>query len=197
MRTFILRARKSSTSPNFNLSDLPKAGRMEIVASCIGNALWVSNNVRSDTVIHVVLEGPPTPPKTVTFTGGSIEGLSVDERGIAWLVQKALRKAIKMGSSETKDVAPGVIVSSASFEEMVKRHAEHGTVYYLHPKGKDIRTAELPEDVTFVFGDYIGMPEKSESFLEKIGAQKLTLGPVTVFASQCVTIVQNELDRRN
>ncbi|MBI4150669.1 hypothetical protein HY492_00935, partial [Candidatus Woesearchaeota archaeon] len=48
MRTFILRARKSVTKP-FDIDDLPAAGNMQVVASCIGNALWVSNNVRQDT----------------------------------------------------------------------------------------------------------------------------------------------------
>ena len=182
MRTFIIRARKSTTNPSFDVNDLPNAGNMQIVAACILNALWVSNNVRSDTEIHVVLEGPPTPPRTVTFIGSSIQDLPFDERGVAWMVQKALRKALKMGKHESKDAGPGVKVSDTSFEELVKRHAETSTLFYLHPKGKDIRETEFPENVTFVFGDYIGMPGKSESFLDNAGAEKITLGPVTLFA---------------
>ncbi|MBI4145481.1 tRNA (pseudouridine(54)-N(1))-methyltransferase TrmY [Candidatus Woesearchaeota archaeon] len=193
MRTFILRARKSVTKP-FDIDDLSSAGNMQVVASCIGNALWVSNNVRSDTVVHVVLEGPPTPPLTVTFYGAAIKDLPFDERGIAFFVNKAIKKSIKMGDS--KEVSPGVMVSRKSFEEVVKAHTETSAVFYLHPKGKDVRSVEFTEDVTFVFGDYIGMPEKSESFLDKLGAERVTLGPVVLFASQCVTIVQNELDRR-
>ena len=194
MRTFILRARKSTTNPSFDVNDLPSAGNMQIVAACVINALWVSNNVRADTEIHVVLEGPPTPPRTVTFMGNSIQDLPFDERGVAWMVQKALRKALKMAKHESKDAGPGVKVSDSSFEELVKRHAETSTLFYLHPKGKDIREVEFPENVTFVFGDYIGMPAKSESFLENLNAEKVTLGKQMLFASQCVTIVQHELD---
>ena len=196
MRTFILRARKAVTKPNFSLSNLPKAGRMEIVASCISNALWVANDVRDDTAIHIVLEGSPRPPLTLTFVGGAIAGLTVDEHGIAILIQKALKKAIKLKKGETKEVTPGVMVSTASFEEVVKRHKDRGALFYLHPKGKDIRKADMPEDVTFIFGDYIGMPSKSESFLDRQGAEKISLGPKAIFASQCITLVHNELDRK-
>jgi len=196
MRTFILRARKSSTSPSFDLNDLPNAGNMQIAAACVINALWVSNNVRQDTEIHVVLEGPPTPPRTVTFVGKDIQGLPFDERGVAWLVQKALKKAFGIAKADVKQVSPGITVSSSSFESLVKYHAEKGPVYYLHGKGKDIRETDFAENVTFVFGDYIGMPAKSESFLENAGAERLSIGPETLFASQCVTIVHNEMDRR-
>ncbi len=194
MRTFILRARKSVTKP-FDIDDLPAAGNMQVVASCIGNALWVSNNVRSDTIIHVILEGPPTPPLCVTFFGSSVKELPFDERGIAFLVNKAIKKAIKLGKG-TKEIAPGITVSRTNFEDMVKHHQETSALFYLHPKGKNIHEVKFPENVTFVFGDYIGMPEKSEGFLEKLGAEQVSLGRVTLFASQCVTIVQHVLDMR-
>ncbi len=192
MRTFILRARKSVTKP-FDLDDLSAAGRMEIVCACISNALWVSNNVRQDTIIHVVLEGPPIPPVTITFSGNDIKNLTVDERGIADLINNALRKAAKMDGI-TK-VSPGITVQKKSFEALVKDAVKTSTVYYLHPKGKDVLEIEFKNDVTFVFGDYIGMPDKSESFLDNVGAEKATVGPVTLFASQCITLAHNALDR--
>jgi tRNA (pseudouridine54-N1)-methyltransferase len=194
MRTFILRARKSITKP-FDINDLPSAGNMQVVASCIGNALWISNNVRQDTIIHVILEGPPIPPLCITFYGNTIKELAFDERGIAFLVNKALKKAFKLSKGETSPVSEGITISRNSFEGLVKQHQETSTIYYLHPKGKNIREVEFPENVTFVFGDYIGMPEKSEAFLEKVGAEQISLGGVMLFASQCVTIVQHELDQ--
>lgn len=195
MRAFILRARKSLTKPNFSVDNLPEAGHMEIVAACIGNALWVSNNVRDDTVIHVVLEGPPRPPLTISFFGDAIEGLTIDEAGIAKMIQKALKKAIKLKKGDSKEVSPGVHISDASFEEVVKRHQVRGALFYLHPKGKDIRKAGFSDNITFIFGDYIGIPSKSEVFLDRLGAERISLGPEILFASQCVTIVHNELDR--
>ncbi len=70
MREFILRASKALTSPDFNLNDLPSSGgRMDLVCRCISSALWVSNDLRRDTKIFVVLEGPPNPPRTIIFDG--------------------------------------------------------------------------------------------------------------------------------
>ena len=66
---------------------------------------------------------------------------------------------------------------------------------YLDPDGADVRDVKFEADVVFVFGDYIGMPAKSEKLLDRIGAKSVTLGRVTLFASQCVTIANNEMDR--
>ena len=67
MREFILRASKTVTNPNYiNLNDLPGAGRLDLVCRCVTNALFISNDMRRDTIIHVVLEGPNYPPKTVS-----------------------------------------------------------------------------------------------------------------------------------
>ena len=39
------------------------------------------------------------------------------------------------------------------------------------------------------------MPKKTEKLLERIGAKKIKLGPKMLFASHCIVIVHNELDR--
>ena len=61
----------------------------------------------------------------------------------------------------------------------------------------DIREYKFNKDPTFIFGDYIGMPRKTEKLLERLGAKKVSLGPQMLFASNCITIVHNELDRLN
>ena len=60
MREFILRAQKARTS-DINLADLPENGRLDLVCRCISNALFISNDLRRDTIIHVVFEGPAFP----------------------------------------------------------------------------------------------------------------------------------------
>ena len=66
----------------------------------------------------------------------------------------------------------------------------------MHKKGKNIREFNFRENVLFVFGDYIGMPRKTEFLLERLNAEKVSLGRIEYHASQCITIVQNELDRK-
>ncbi len=196
MREFILRALKAFTSPNFSLNDLPGAGRMDLVCRCISSALWISNDLRRDTKIHVVLEGKPLPPKTITFYGKELKGLSPDERNIASHIRLALKKGLNLKMNEEVEVWSGIKIAKKSFESLVKEKAKEFQLIYLHPKGKDIREFEFKEKVCFVLGDHIGIPRKTEKLLDRIGAERVSLGPKVYLASHCITIVNYELDRR-
>ncbi|MEK6816242.1 MAG: tRNA (pseudouridine(54)-N(1))-methyltransferase TrmY [Nanoarchaeota archaeon] len=196
MREFILRALKGKTTPDFSLDDLPNAGRMDLVCRCVSNALWISNDLRRDTIIHVAMDGPSLPPKIVSFNGLDLKGVRFDERDIAKHIQEALKRGKPLEINEEADVSPGIKVAKKSFEALVKEKSKTSQLFYLHKKGGDIREAELKGDVTFVFGDYIGMPRNTESLLDRLGAKKLTLGPVMLFASHCIIVAHNELDRK-
>ncbi len=191
-RTFIVRARTARTTSDFNLEDLPGAGRMDLVCRCISSALFISLDVRRDTVIHVVLEGPKEPPKTITFYGDKIKDLQPDERFLATVIRNAVSK--KLDNKEV-EVMLGVFVSKKSFEALVKDLSKTQLIY-LDSDGKDVREFEFKKDFTAILSDYIGMPRKSEGWLERMNAEKISLGPVTVFASHAITIMHNEVDRR-
>ncbi|NCO46791.1 MAG: tRNA (pseudouridine(54)-N(1))-methyltransferase TrmY, partial [Vibrio sp.] len=40
------------------------------------------------------------------------------------------------------------------------------------------------------------MPKKSWNSLKRLNTQKISLGPRMLFASQCIVLIQNELDIR-
>ena len=69
-------------------------------------------------------------------------------------------------------------------------------MFYLHPAGRDVRKVSFSDNVTFVLGDFIGLPRKTEGLLDSLGAERVSLGPVMLFASHCSIIVHNELDRK-
>ncbi len=196
MREFILLALKANTSPRFNLSDLQSAGRMDLVCRTISNALFISNDLRRDTAIHVVMTGPNSPPKIVSFYGETLQGVEPNELAIAKCIQQALKVGLHLQLNEERDVAPGIKVAKKAFETLAKEKSSNQLIY-LHPKGKDVRDFEFEENVVFIIGDFIGLPKKTESLLKNLGAEKMTLGPVKLFASHCPVIVHNELDRRN
>ncbi len=196
MREFILLALKAKTSPNFNLDQLPEAGRMDLVCRTISNALWISNDLRRDTVIHIVLNGPRDPPKLISFYGETLKGLNPDERSIAISIKHALEIGKNLKLNEEKQVQPGIKVAKKSLEALIKEKAETTQLLYLHQKGEDIRESKLNKNATFVLGDYIGLGKKTEKLLQRLGAKKINLGPTTLFASHCPIIVHNELDRR-
>ena len=197
MRQFILRARKGPSSPGFALDNLPGLGHLEIVAHCISNALFYSGHIRPGVVIHVVLDGPSSPPKTVRFESdrlGSLAGF--DERSICMALDQALACGRRLATGEEARAAEGIFVSKLGFEPLVRQQSSAGALYYLRPKGGDIRQVDLALPATFVFSDHLGMPKKADRYLERLGAIPLSVGPKMLFASQCIVLAHNELDRR-
>ena len=196
MREFILRARKAPTAATFTLDNLPAAGHMEVVASCISNAIFFSNQIREATTVNVVMEGGPEPPRTLSVDSsrlGSLDGF--DERSIAKMIQHALETGRGLDLREERSAGSGIMIAKTAFEHLVQeRPAEK--LFYLSKKGTDIRDLPLPADPTFVFTDYLSMPKKSEKYLNRLGATPVRLGPRTLFASHCIVLVHNELDRR-
>ena len=197
MRQFILRARKGPTSPDFDLNDLSRAGRMEIVAGCVRDALFCAGRLRTATTIHVVLDGPKDPPKTVRFDSDRLGSLSgFDERSLAGELQDSLRACTGLQLGEEAQAPNGVFVRKIGFETLLKETAAHHSLYTLDRRGQDIRSAQIDEHAAFVLSDHLHMPPKSARFLDRLAAERISLGPKPLFASQCVVLVNNELDRR-
>ena len=197
MREFILRARTAKTSADFDVNNLTAAGRMDSVCASVSNALNIANALRKDTIIHVIMEGSPEPPKLLSFYGDKIKGMAWDEKSIGEFIKKALSKGRGIAPGERREYCEGLVVEKKSFEALVKEKIKEGKqVVYLHQEGKDIRESELKEDIVVVFGDYIGMPRATEGLLDRLGAERVSLGPKMLFAAHCIIIVHNELDRR-
>ncbi|MBC8520699.1 MAG: tRNA (pseudouridine(54)-N(1))-methyltransferase TrmY [Methanomicrobia archaeon] len=188
MKQFILYASKAVTSPDFSLNDLPgSGGRMDLVARCICNALWISHDLRRDSCIHVVACGSPNPPVVISFYGDRLRDVSPDERNIAAWIKKALAKKRKN---------PGIIMRKLSFQQLVEELASDGNFFYiLHEQGRDISEVKLKVDSVFVLGDHIGLPEKEEKFVAQFEHDKLSLGTTSYLASQCITVLHYELDK--
>ena len=68
--------------------------------------------------------------------------------------------------------------------------------YVMDRKGTPIRDEAFGDNPCFLLTDHIPMPKKSFNSLERLGAKKITLGPRMLFASQCVVLIQHELDQR-
>ncbi len=197
MREFILLALKARTTPDFELNELAEAGRMNTVCRTILNTLCLSNDLRRDTIIHVALSGPRSPPKIITFEGKTLKGIQIDDdQDIGRTIKSALKKGLNLKLNEEVEVSPGVKVSKKAFETLVKEKSKTHQLIYLHQKGEDIRDFKFKENVLFALGDFIGLPRKTEKFLDNLSADRIKLGPKILFASHCPIIVHNELDRK-
>ena len=197
MRDFILRARKAPSTPDFSLGDIGRSGFLEIVAHCICNALFYARQIRPQTCVHLVLEGPAAPPKIVRLESDSLCSIGgYDERSIWSLLRRALEEGRRLALEQEVQVDDGLYVAKRSFEKLVRHKCEVGPLYYLQPRGNDIRQTQFELPTTFVFTDHLSMPKKSDRFLERLGARPVSVGPKVLFASQCVVLVHNELDRQ-
>ncbi|MBI2578126.1 MAG: tRNA (pseudouridine(54)-N(1))-methyltransferase TrmY [Candidatus Aenigmarchaeota archaeon] len=195
MREFIMRARKAHTKPDVNLNELPQQGKMDSVCAAIAGALWISGDVRRDTAIHVVLEGPGNAPKTISFYGSEIRGLRHDERSMASYIADALKKGAWLELNEEAKVRTGIRVAKKSFERLVWEK-KGKKMFVLDKDGRDIRDAEIPADCVIIFGSAEGLPAKTEKLFRDLRAEKISLGPTMLFAAHCPVIVNNEMDRR-
>ena len=89
---------------------------------------------------------------------------------------------------------PGASIEKKSFEALVRElDGEGKNLFLLSKKGTDIRTLKLKGNEVFIIGDQDGFPQDKKKLLKKI--DKISVGPKTLFASQVITIIHNEIDR--
>jgi tRNA (pseudouridine54-N1)-methyltransferase len=191
MRHFLYFSSSASTSGKALSGDLMKAGRMDIVIHSIIQSLFLSKDIRKDTVIHLVFYGMPDPPKHIEIHGG--ENLEIVKKNVAKLIQKIL---YKYKSGEKKEVLPGCFVEKKSFLNVVDDLVKNGQeIFILDKRGKDLREVEIKDNPVFILGDHEGLPKKELRRLKET-ATPVSIGPKVYFASQTIAVVNNELDRR-
>jgi len=199
MRHFVYFSQKARTTGNFG-DDLMKAGRIDIACQIVIMAFFISNAIRNNVKLHMIFNGPPDAPKHLElFPGKKLypddedNERDISKKDVAGLLKKLLYK-YKPGIKN--EVMPGYFVEKKSFIDVINELGEESTVYLLDKKGEDIRTIEIGENPVFVFGDHEGIPKFEMKRLKKINIKKVSVGDTMYFASQALTIVQNELDRR-
>lgn len=193
MRRFIVVGHRAITSADFKLDDLcGSTGRLDILLRCVNSAFFLSHGIRRDVEITLMLLGEPNPPKTIRINGSEVKYLNPDERSTAALIRNAL---LQKGEGERK-CSPGIFVSERSYEEVLSNISKESSVYYLKEDGEDIRKVSLGPDVTFVLGDDRDLTDVEEEILMRYEPKKLSIGPISYHADHCITVVNNELDRR-
>ena len=197
MRTFILRARTAPTSDTFiDKFIINGDNHFEVVCHVIVNSLLVSKQTREDVILHIVCEGSPEPTKIITIDSGEVGNLGgFDEKTITGFIKQILSKTGKMDKNEIRNIRNGVSVSKRSFESLIRDLSGKQTVYMLSRKGTDIRNIDLQSDSCFIFTDHIPMQKNTIKLLKRIGVKMISLGPKVLFASQCIVLVNNEIDR--
>jgi tRNA (pseudouridine54-N1)-methyltransferase len=193
MREFIYFSNKAKTSGKFDSSKLMDAGRMDIAIHVFINTFFLSHKVRENTKLHLVFNGPPNPPQHLEiFPDGnkSSGAITLSKKNVAGLIKKLLYKANKTKKIE---IEPGYTIEKKSLFKTIADIPNE--LYILDAKGEDIRNIKFQDNPIFILADQDGFPKKELKKLKSLGTA-VSVGKQTYFASQVVTIVNNELDRQ-
>jgi tRNA (pseudouridine54-N1)-methyltransferase len=192
MPSFVVVGQKVGTDGKFSLNDLTgSTGRLDVLLRCINSAFMLSNDIRRNVDLYLVLMGEPDPPKALHFCGNELKYLNPDERSTAALVKNALMK--KTGSEWTKST-PGISVAKKDMAGILAE-LENRRIIYLKEEGANISEVELKENDVFVLGGKEDLSAEEEALIQAWPqTKKISLGPRSLHADHCITAVLNKLD---
>ena len=193
MPAFIVIGRKVCTDGRFSLNDLTgSTGRLDVLLRCINSSFMLSNDIRRDIELYLVLQGEPDPPKTLLFRGSELKYLNPDERATAALVKNALM--VKNITQEWIKSTPGIMVARLDFPELLKQ-LEGKRIVYLKEEGLGLSKAQLSLDDIFVLGGKDDISSAEEEIISQWPETlKISLGPKSLHADHCITATLNQLD---
>jgi tRNA (pseudouridine54-N1)-methyltransferase len=198
MRRFVVIGRGATASDDFLLDDVPgTSGRLDVALRCVRAALLFSHGLRRDVIVYLVLGGGPRAPRVLRLSGATARFLRPDERSLAVLAKKVLASRADAERGGFVEVKAGIAIASGGLD-LVIDDLGGATPYLLEPNAPDLReAAELGRtDAAFFIGDHVGVSEAARAELAAIGARSLGVGPVSLHAEDAITIVSNEIDRR-
>jgi len=187
MKRFAVVGHLAATSGAFSLNDLPgSGGRMDVLCRSVNSSFFLSHDLRRDVECYLILCGEPGPEKTILFRGGEVRYLSPDERSSAALIKKAL--SIPCGD-EFRESTPGVYIRRGGLSRLLAEIP----FAVLDEAGEDIRTAPaLPEN--YLLSDHHNFTPEEEALVE--GYPRYSVGPRSLHADPTITVLLNEMDRR-
>jgi tRNA (pseudouridine54-N1)-methyltransferase len=197
MRRFIIIGQTASASGEFWLDDLPSSsGRLDVLLRCVRAALLTSHGLRRDVLLYLVLMGGSAGRRVVRIGGDELKFVRPDERSLAVLVQKLLQRHVGEGTTFVEQKA-GLAVADGGVE-CVLSDLRGARVYVLEQAGRDVRDVVLDgEDLAFFIGDHVGFDVATRDALTAVGAEPVSVGPLSLHSDDVVTLVTNELDRRS
>ncbi|PIZ82603.1 hypothetical protein COX97_03955 [Candidatus Pacearchaeota archaeon CG_4_10_14_0_2_um_filter_05_32_18] len=198
MKEFIYFSNRAVTSGKYLSGNLMHAGRMDIAIHVLINSLFLSHKIREKTKVHLVFNGPPNPPQHLIIfpDGKNYSGnIQLSKKDVAGLIKKMLYKS---NPNKITKVEEGYEIEKKSMFKVLDEMEKKGNeIYILDAKGDDIRKINFKKTSTpvFIIGDHEGFNKKELKKLKSYG-RTLSVGKETYFASQVVTIINNELDRQ-
>ncbi|ESS11920.1 MAG: hypothetical protein A07HR60_01258, partial [uncultured archaeon A07HR60] len=190
MRQFVIIGHEAPTTAEFQLDDLPGAGRLDLLSRCVGAAVFLSHGIRDAVRVHLVLDDS----FTVSFDSAELQYLHPDERNIGSRIQGALESRKDAIGHMPADVSPGVTIRRFGVADTLDKVETEGTVVQLHQDGEPVTESAPPSDPVFVLSDHQNFRDAETDLLEAAADDRLRIGPERVHANHAITVVNNWLD---
>jgi len=199
MREFIYYSRTAPTAGNYVKEDLQASGRLDIAIHSVIAAFFLSHQIRTDTKLHLIFAGMPTPPRhlelfPVTEGKTGEDKIYLNKKNVAAVIKKML---YKYREGKKNEVFPGYWIEKKGLLELAQELSDKGrNLYLLDSAGEDIRKLNIKKDPIFILGDQAGLLSSKEYKRLKKVCTPVSIGKRTYFASQTIVVVNNDLDRR-
>lgn len=197
MRQFVVIGHETPTDPDaISLSDLPGAGRLDLLCRCVATGVFLSHGIRESVRVHLVVADE----LTVTVDSDSLRHLHPDERNVAARVRDALDATADAIGHMPADVSPGVTLRRMGLEATLDRLLDgraasaDPTLVQLHEDGDPLVDAAPPDDPVFVLSDHRDFAEREEELLAERAERRVRVGPELLHADHTVSVVHNWLD---
>ena len=193
MRQFVVLGHDVPTDPgSISLSDIPGAGRLDLLCRCVSAGVFLSHGIRERVRVHLVI----TDELTVSFDADTLRHLHPDERNVAARIRDALDARVDAIGHMPADVSPGVELCRMGLEATLNRltEADESTLVQLHEDGAPLVDAEPPSDPVFVLSDHNDFTAGEAASLAAAAERRVRVGPELLHADHTITVVHNWLD---
>jgi tRNA (pseudouridine54-N1)-methyltransferase len=197
MRRFLILVHRVPTGGQFTLNDLAGGGgRMDEVARAVSTGFLLSNDLRRDTEMTILLTSDRPPgPRRIRLFGDRLRHLNPDERSTAALLKNALVRGIP--SEHDVESSPGLLVGPVDPVAEITEFAGQEGALWLSEDGPLLDdSAGAAGGFAAVLGDPYGPSSEEEALLGRLGVRNFSLGPRSMRVSQCIDVLHNHFDLR-
>ena len=167
---------------------------MDAVAGVVTSAFLLSNGIRRDTELDLVLMTDPKRVVKITLDGRKLKYLNPDERSTAALIKNSLVKFWARPTSEA-ETGPGVTVGLVDPSEELRRFASIPGAIWLTETGEPFAAPHGDGVAALILSDPYDPLENERAILESLPVRRMSLGPLSLHSSHCIVLVHNMLDR--
>jgi tRNA (pseudouridine54-N1)-methyltransferase len=170
---------------------------MDEVARVASTAFTVSNGLRRDTELTILFVSEPAPrARRIRLLGSGLRYLNPDERSTAALLKNALVRSSTL--PREMEASPGLIVGPVEPLAMLEEFARDPGTIWLTESGRPYEEVRpTATDVGAVLSDPDEPTADEQAVLRKLAVPPVSLGPVSLRASQCIDVLHNRWDTRS